>query len=307
MWDNIYKIKVKYMTIEELNFYQSHRENYKIADNQFKCPICEKIFSVKAFSQHIRKEHYNKDNNIKNSGGYNGHYSDIIFKQKLSNAASKNNKNRHLINFGEFKNFKVKCANPACNNYIIVNVREKLLQNKKFYCSSKCAHQRKIIFTDEIKQKISTTIKNRANYLKENDPVEFARCFGPRCNNHRFTSQNERLIRDFIIQKFPLDGWTYGGHLVVDNLGISRDLYSNKLKICFEYDGIWHFKNIHDQLELKQKKDAALEKWCKNNNYRLIRISESWFIEDLKKDVNAIIPIIYNTTNQILKLGKEYT
>ena len=54
------------MNIKELKFYQSHREDYKIKDNQYKCPICNQIFSIKAFSQHIRKEHYNKSNNIKN-------------------------------------------------------------------------------------------------------------------------------------------------------------------------------------------------------------------------------------------------
>ena len=110
-----------------------------------------------------------------------------------------------------------------------------------------------------------------------------------------------------MMQKFPSDGWTFGGHIVIDGLGISRDLYSNKLKICFEYDGIWHFKDIHGQLELKQKKDMALEKWCKVNGYRLIRLTESWFIEELHKDVNSIIPLIYETTDPIIKLGKEYS
>ena len=92
----------------------------------------------------------------------------------------------------------------------------------------------------------------------------------------------------------------------IDGLGITRDLYSNKLKICFEYDGVWHFKDIHGQLESKQKKDYALEKWCKINGYRLIRISESWFTEELKSNINEVVSIIYNTTDQVLKFGKEY-
>ena len=116
------------MTIEELSFYQSHRESYKIADNQFKCPICGKIFSVKAFSQHIRKEHYNKENNIKNSGGYNGHYNELNFKQKCSVAASINNEIRNKQKFGELKEFEVKCANPKCNNHFVIIERVKKIQ-----------------------------------------------------------------------------------------------------------------------------------------------------------------------------------
>lgn len=290
------------MTLQELEFYQAHQNDYLIGLNQFKCPICGKIFSIKGFKQHIRKEHYNKSNSIKNSGGYNGHYLDVGFKQKISKATSESNKKRSIAKFGEYKNFEVKCANPLCDNHFIVCVREKMFQSKKFYCSTKCAHQRNV----STKQKISKTLKNRAKYLKENDPVEFARCFGYKSNNRRFTSQNERLIRDFIIQNFPLDGWTFGGCLKMNGLGISRDLYSDKLKICVEYDGIWHFKDIHGQLATKQKKDNALEKWCKFNNYRLIRISESWFIEEHHKNIDDVIHLIYNTTEQILKVGKEY-
>ena len=119
------------MTIEELSFYQSHRDSYKIANNQFKCPICGKIFSVKAFSQHIRKEHYNKENNIKNSGGYNGHYNELNFKQKCSVAASINNEIRNKQKFGELKEFEVKCANPKCNNHFVIIERVKKFSKNK--------------------------------------------------------------------------------------------------------------------------------------------------------------------------------
>lgn len=296
------------MTIEELSFYQSHRDSYKIADNQFKCPICGKIFSVKAFSQHIRKEHYNKENNIKNSGGYNGHYNELNFKQKCSVAASINNEIRNKQKFGELKEFEVKCANPKCNNHFVIIERvKKFSKNKHYFCCRQCSKTR--IFNDQHRKNISNTIKTQLSYLKINNPQEYARRLGL-CslnsrNNKKFTSKNERLIRDFIIKLFPNDEWTYGGHLIINNLGVTRDLYSNKLKICFEYDGIWHFKDIHNQLDLKQKKDKALEKWCIEHNYRLIRISESWFIEN-GADPKIIIPLLYDKTEKIIKCGKEY-
>ena len=62
------------MTKEELEFYHTHQNDYYVGNNQFKCPICGKILSIKGFKQHIRKEHFNKSNGIKNSGGFNGHY-----------------------------------------------------------------------------------------------------------------------------------------------------------------------------------------------------------------------------------------
>jgi hypothetical protein len=73
-------------------------------------------------------------------------------------------------------------------------------------------------------------------------------------NNRRFTSKNEVIIRDYFIDKFPGDEWTYGGSLKVQDELIIRDLYSPKLKICFEYDGVWHFRDIKGQLAKKTEK-----------------------------------------------------
>lgn len=61
-----------------------------------------------------------------------------------------------------------------------------------------------------------------------------------------------------------------------------------------------------DNQNLNRKKDLALEKWCKENKYRLIRVSESWFIKELHEDINAVVSLIYKTSDQILKFGKEY-
>ena len=68
--------------------------------------------------------------------------------------------------------------------------------------------------------------------------------------------------------------------MVVDGLGISRDLYSNITRTCIEYDGVWHFIDIAGQLEDKLAKDQALESWCQQNGYRLIRIEDEVYKED---------------------------
>lgn len=98
-----------------------------------------------------------------------------------------------------------------------------------------------------------------------------------------------------------MDGWKSGGGLKFEGKRIVRDLWSDKLQICFEYDGIWHFEDILGQLEDKKIKDNLLEKWCIYNNYRLIRIDELEFINE-----QQIENLIYENKEPIIKIGKRY-
>jgi hypothetical protein len=117
-----------------------------------------------------------------------------------------------------------------------------------------------------------------------------------------YTSKNERAIVKYFRETYPKDEWKTGGRLVLsDGTFLARDLWSDKLKICFEYDGIWHFKDIHGQLNKKQTKDRLLEEWCKDNKYRLIRIDENSY-----KDIKQIESLIYNQKEQIIKVGDRY-
>lgn len=256
------------------------------------CPHCHQEFkqiNVRTFANHVRW----CDKNPKHE-----ECCGKKFKEKLSNSIKENTAIKH----GELKTFEVECH--LCKTKFNVQEYENDFPTKEHYfCSIKCRNSR--ILTTKIKQKISDTINKQKIYLKKYDLKEYNRRFGLRGNNKKFTSKNERLIRDYIIQMFPNDEWTYGGHLIINDLGISRDLYSKKLKICFEYDGIWHFKNIHNQLQLKRLKDYALEQWCINNNYRLIRITDSWFYEH-NNDPRCIVSLIYNSNEKILKMGNEY-
>jgi len=117
-----------------------------------------------------------------------------------------------------------------------------------------------------------------------------------------YSSKNERAIVKHFKETYPNDGWKTAGRLVLqDGSFLSRDLWSDKLKVCFEYDGIWHFKDIKGQLKQKQTKDRLLEVWCKENNYRLIRIDENNY-----KDVKQVENLIYNQKEQIIKIGNRY-
>jgi len=79
-------------------------------------------------------------------------------------------------------------------------------------------------------------------------------------------------------------------------------MYSNKLKVIVEYDGIWHFEDIKGQLADKQMKDNKLEEWAINNGWRLIRIKDILYQKDKTKWLNILLDAIYNRSEQIIKL-----
>lgn len=117
-----------------------------------------------------------------------------------------------------------------------------------------------------------------------------------------FSSKNERAITKHFKESYPHDEWKSGGRLILSNGSfLSRDLWSDKLKICFEYDGIWHFKDIKGQLQKKQLKDTLLEEWCIQNKYRLVRIDELNY-----KYIEQIVDLIYRRDDTILKIGDRY-
>ena len=78
-------------------------------------------------------------------------------------------------------------------------------------------------------------------------------------------------------------------------------MWSRKLKIIFEYDGIWHFKDIHWQLENKQIKDKMTEEFALKNGYKLIRIAD-----DKNITLEQIENIVYNTLDNVIKIGDNY-
>ncbi len=183
------------------------------------------------------------------------------------------------------------CSKPGCTNIISIKYRPKK-KKKKYFCCVSCANSRGIR-TDEFKKAVSKKIINHWKTGTYND-IDLT-------SNKQFSSKNERAIIKHFKEKYKDDLWISGGLLKCSGLLISRDMYSKKLKICFEYDGIWHFKNIHNQLELKQKKDNALESWCIENGYRLIRIQDEFF-----ETFDQIEDLIYNKTEQIIKIGNLY-
>lgn len=187
-----------------------------------------------------------------------------------------------------------------CGKTFVINVTEARLKSGKYrhYCSSACAHKQgsKNVDYKVISQK-----------MKDN-PVG---CFSTEwkilhpdamCSRKNF-SKRELEIVSFLKNKFPEDEWKQGfidGTRKHDGYILSPDCHSDKLKVVIEYDGIWHFKDIHNQLEKKQNVDRALLKFCKEKGYRLIRIDE-----DLNVSNDMIENAIYKSSSEIELFGSS--
>jgi phosphoenolpyruvate synthase/pyruvate phosphate dikinase len=196
---------------------------------------------------------------------------------------------------GEVKNFKVSC-HKCEKEFEVMEPCLKFPIKEKYYCSRQCANSRENKEYTQTPQfrKLMSQIATKA----WNDPKYAAAVM----NGSVFSSKGERLLRKHFQDKYPDDQWTYGGPVKHKDKRMVRDMYSNKLKICLEYDGIWHFKDINGQLADKQLKDVLLEEWCIENNYRLIRIRDEIFLSDINKYLKIVEDCIYNSTQQIVKI-----
>lgn len=235
------------------------------------CPICnkEKKESHKYCSFSCRNISINSNRN----------YSDPTYRNNLRESLLKEPKILPIDN----------CK--VCNTEFTVTYKGRK------YCSRKCSNIGRYSdkgYREKISESISKGIKRKweeEEYRRKMSNVSSI--------SSRFTSKNEMIIRNFFIENFPEQQWTFGGSLKVEDERIVRDLYSKKMKICFEYDGIFHFKKIFKNYEKKKKKDLLLKKWCKDNDYKLIRMSDSYFnrssnpIQEILDAINSEERIVF--------------
>ena len=220
----------------------------------FNCKECGLPFSnKKILANHIRWKH--RDNS------------------KWSEVMSESANKRYDTKLGKVIEKSVICEN--CNNEFTVKERE-LKKREKYFCSRSCSNSRK--HSVETKKKLSDSIKA----IWKDDAEYAVRVLSNRNEVCVTRSKSELEILDWLKRMYPSYNWTSGGCIKYKNERLVRDAYSDDLKICVEYDGIWHFKDIHGQLNKKIHKDNLLNSWCEDHGYSMIRIKEERFM--LNKD-----------------------
>lgn len=242
------------------------------------CKYCNKEMDVnpKVFANHVRWCPENKTNGDKG-------------KKKLSEKSFE-----RYAETSKLIEYHVKCKN--CGENFVLNERESRFKrrNGKYFCSYKCQRKR----SDECKQKISNITKE----LWKNEEYANKIITNNTNKNPRFSSKGEEEIKKYLKDNYTNDNWTSGGGFKYDGVRLTRDMYSNKLKVIVEYDGIWHFEDIKGQLADKQMKDNKLEEWVLDNGWRLIRIKDILYQGDKIRWLNILLDAIYNRNEQIIKL-----
>jgi len=243
---------------------------------KYKCYICgDEFFNVKIKANHVRWKHHNNE----------------LYRKNISNSKIERDKQR----LGDFKLFNVNCN--KCGKIVSVKEREKLFPKKdKYFCNKKCSNSRN--HSEETKRKISETTS--LSIKKKWCDSEYFKIAYKNIGKRRFDSKGEIEVRNYFQIKYPNDEWTFGP-CHINGITLVRDCFSKKLKVCIEYDGIWHFKDINGQLKDKQNKDLLLEKWCKENNFRLIRIKEDIYKQNKKLWIDKLEKEVYTGVSEIVK------
>lgn len=249
------------------------------------CKYCETKFEMiegKVFSNHVRWCDKNTTN------GDKGRANIIKAKEK---------------EFGSIEIFTLKCSRDNCDNEYQVKCRAFQLEKQTKYCSLSCRNSVgasvKRIWNDEMRAEVS----ERSKRCWEDEEYVKRQLSHPNI----FTSKSEEEVKTYFKTTYPDDGWTHGGSLKHNDERLVRDLFSKKLKVCIEYDGDWHFKDINGQLERKQRKDRALEDWCKVNDWTLIRIDENEYKKDKSGAIAQLESLAYSIKlPTVIKIGKRY-
>lgn len=252
------------------------------------CIICKKEFSVRGIHIHYERAHGTPEQKQKYSSGNHGRYADESYRQRRKSPRHTiTDTCKHCGNAFSYEKIVTHAEKKGCSKSCITSLNNKERIANGFIQTRHTSEERK-------------RASERSIALWQNP--EYAKKV--MSQSKRFTSKNEVLIRDHFINTHLEDEWTFGGGLKHNGETIVRDLFSKKLKICFEYDGIWHFKEVHGQLARKQLKDKLLEEWCIENEYSLIRLDENKFNSSSIAELTKIFYSLSKPT--ILKIGDRY-
>lgn len=168
------------------------------------------------------------------------------------------------------------------------------------FCSRSCANGH--IQTEEINLKRkATALKN----FKENPDLFITIPTFSLNKSFIWRSKPEEKLFELLTNKLPDYEFKYGYFGKYNGENLIPDIFSYKYKIIIEYDGVFHFKDLFNQLEKKHHKDRLLQEFINNSNYRLIRIDDLYY-QSNKLNVDYIINLILNSNEKVIMLGDRY-
>jgi len=105
------------------------------------------------------------------------------------------------------------------------------------------------------------------------------------------SSKGELQISNYLIKHKISFKPQHSFHNCKNILPLSFNFYIPEKNICIEFDGIQHFKPVkhfggEDEFKLTQKRDKIKNKYCKDNNIKLLRIK---YNENINKSLTTNI------------------
>ncbi len=117
----------------------------------------------------------------------------------------------------------------------------------------------------------------------------------PKCTGYK----NEIMISDWLDKNNILYIRQYRFDDCKDKRTLPFDFYLPNLNVCIEYDGRQHYESIDfagkgsdwskEQLKITQYHDEIKNKYCKNNNIKLLRIS---YLQNIEEELQNFIRLI---------------
>lgn len=288
-----------------------------LSGDLIRCKLCEYIASK--LSQHVKNIHsispqdYARDYGPVVAPGTASRYSAVAksngdwinrakengtdlseYKEKLSKSLSKSimenqkereRRSRLLGSLNKTAAFRKKSSDTAKITSARPDViRARSLQLKKWRDNN----------PDQFYKKCTAIMHKKYQTLPEKKLFEFCKSL-----NSNFESNKQiKSVKHFLINK---------------TASKQIDILDKEAKILLEFDGVYHFRPIfgEDNFKKIKSKDLELNKYCLDNNYLLIRISQSCFIYKNINDFDIatkdkISYLIKNQKPGIHFIGSEY-
>ena len=234
-------------------------------------------------------------------------YNDPKYRQKLRESKAKRDEEK----LGKLIIEDRECRNSDCSNMFHIEYRERSKGDvrDKIYCSRKCAMiilgpLNGIKSAEKTRRTLQKLAANDPNHgFKDKAKQQYASDKALKSLNSRNSSKGERAIREVL----KLSDLAWKAHRPVENKAV--DLKNDKLKIVVEYDGPTHFRDIFglEKLKIQQEKDIRVNIWCKDNSWKLYRISEHYFISMFERDPQKVVDDIDNFLKSVENVRKRYT